>query len=165
MYRDTCSTHSLLGILLKMTTLKLFELFSGHRQAIMIHDWPKTPFYYLGLLLQLQNVSFQNFRACPEGKLSRVFGLILTFYYRFIYSPCFSLFWPRFFSPFAEKLPGFIWIHFSFWKSLYSLRIRWKESYNRRVVVQYFHDNFGVNVTCFFVFFPGLLDWIVFILV
>ena len=54
--------------------------------------------YYLGLLLQLQNISFQNFLACAESKLSRVFGLILTFYYRFIYSPCFSLFLPRFFS-------------------------------------------------------------------
>ena len=162
MYRDTCSTHSLLGILLKMTTLKLFELFPGHGQAIMIHNWPKTPFYYLGLLLQLQNVSFQNFRTCPESKLSRVFGLILTFYYRFIYSPCFSLFWPRFF-PFCWEITR---LHLdSFLFLVYSLRIRWKESYNRWVVVQYFHDNFGVNVTCFFVFFPGLLDWIVFILV
>ena len=157
MNRDRCSTHSLLGILLKMTTLKLFELFSGHRQAIMIHDWPKTPFYYLGLLLQLQNVSFQNFRACAESKLSRVFGLILIFYYRFIYSLVFRFSGLVFF-PFAEKLTGFIWIHFSFWKSLYSLRIRWKESCNRWVVVQYFHDNFGVNVTCLLYMYWDLLQ-------
>lgn len=32
------------GNFAKMTTLKLFELFSGHCQAIMIHNWPKTPF-------------------------------------------------------------------------------------------------------------------------
>ena len=72
--------------------------------------------YYLGLLLQLQNISFQNFRARAESKLSRAFGLILTFYYRFIYSP--FAFLVSFFFPFAKKLLGFIWSHFCFWKSL-----------------------------------------------
>ena len=80
---------------------------------------------------------------------------VLTFTFRLLSSPLFSLFLPHFFS-FAEHLVGFISVGKVFRKAFRILGL--DERKGRRVVEQDFHGNFQVNVTWFFAFFSGVLD-------
>ena len=76
--------------------------------------------------------------------------------------PSCSLFLPHFFS-FAGHLVGFILVEKVCGKAFRILGV--DERKCRWVVKQDFQGNFMVNVTWFFPFFSGLLDWIVLILV
>ena len=78
---------------------------------------------------------------------------VLTFSFLLSLLPLFSFFLPRFFFLLAGHLVGFILV-----LGLDKRKCRW-------VVEQDFHGDFQVNVTCFFAFFSGFLDWIVLILV
>ena len=112
-------------------------------------------------------------RACAESKIGFPSDqAVLTFTFRFLSSPLFSLFLPHFFS-LSGHLVGFILIGKVFRKALRILGL--DERKGMWVVEQDFHGNFQVNVTCFFAcffcccsvffFFFGVLDWIVLILV
>ena len=87
---------------------------------------------------------------------------VFTFTFRFLSSLIFSLSLPHFF-PFVGHLVGFILVGNVFRKAFRILGI--DERKGRWVVEQDFHGNFRVNVTWFFAFFSGVLDWIVLILV
>ena len=87
---------------------------------------------------------------------------VLTFTFRFLSSPSFSLFLPHFFS-FAGHLVGFILVGKILRKAFRILEF--DERKGRWVVGQDFHGNFQANVTWFVAFFSGVLDWIVLILV
>ena len=95
-------------------------------------------------------------QACPENKKS---WLLL-----FSFSPplffCFSC---LIFFSLAGHLVGFILVGKVFRKAFRILGL--DERKGRWVVEQDFHGNFQVNVTWFFAFFSGVLDWIVLILV
>ena len=80
---------------------------------------------------------------------------VLTFTFRFLSSPLFSLFSPHFFS-FAGHLVGFILVGKVFRKAFRILGLG--ERKGRWVVEQDFHGNFQVSVTWFFAFFSGVLD-------
>ena len=80
---------------------------------------------------------------------------VLTFTFRFLSSPLFSLFLPHFFS-FAGHLVGFILVGKVFRKAFRILGLG--ERKGRWVVEQDFHGNFQVSVTWFFAFFSGVLD-------
>ena len=86
---------------------------------------------------------------------------ILTFTFRFLSSPLFSLFVASFFPYFAGLLVGFILVGIAFYRTLLGLN----ERKGRWVVQQDFHGKFQSNVTWVFAFFSVVLDWIVLILV
>ena len=72
---------------------------------------------------------------------------VLTFTFRFLSSPLFSLFLPH---SFAGHLVGFIFVGKVFRKAFRILEL--DERKGRRVVEQGFHGNFRVNVAFFFLF-------------
>ena len=114
---------------------------------------------------QMQNISLRS--SAKHRKQNFEIGLksdtaVLTFTFRFLSSPPFSLFLPHFFS-FAGHLVGFILMGKVFRKAFRILEF--DERKGRWVVGQDFHGNFLVNVTWFVAFFSGVLDWIVLILV
>ena len=87
---------------------------------------------------------------------------VLTFTFRFLSSPLFSLFLPHFFS-LAGHLVGFILVGKVFRKPLRILG--WNERKGRWVVEQDFHGNFSGEWYMNFAFFSGVLDSVVLILV
>ena len=80
----------------------------------------------------------------------------------FYFSPLFLLFFPHFFS-LARHLVGFILVGKVFRKAFRILGL--DERKGRWVVEKDFLANFLINLTWFFAFFSGVLDWIVLILV
>ena len=88
---------------------------------------------------------------------------VLTFTFLFLSSHLFSLFLAHLFFSFAGHLVGFILVGKNWGKAFRILGL--DERKGRWVVEQDFHGNFQVNVTWFFAFFSGVLDWIVLILV
>ena len=150
--------------------LKLVEWFSGHCRAIKSQNLPQS---------RLQVVQFAAFWsrckilacevwACAESKISRQFlGLKVTqqcwlFLFAFS-SPLFFCFTCLIFFSLAGYLVGFILVGKVFRKAFRIFGL--DERKGRWVVEQDFHANFQVNVTWFFAFFYGVLDWIVLILV
>ena len=85
----------------------------------------------------------------------------MTFTFRFFSFPLFLLFSRHFFS-FAGHLVGLILMGKVVRKAFRILEL--DERKGRWVVEQDFHGNFQVDVTFFLVFFSGVLDWIVLIL-
>ena len=96
-----------------------------------------------------------------DFKISFMTMTILTFTFRFLPSPLFSLFVASFFSYFAGLLVGFILVGIAFYRTLLGLN----ERKGRWVVQQDFHGKFQSNVTSVFSFLSVVLDWIVLILV
>ena len=97
-----------------------------------------------------------------ESKISRIFGFqsdtaVLTFTFRFLYPPLFSLFMPLFFS-ISGHLVGLILVGKVFKKAFGILGLDKRKG--RWVVEQDFHGNFQFNVSWFFAFLSGVLDWI-----
>ena len=86
----------------------------------------------------------------------------MTFTFRFLSSPLFSLFLPHFFS-LAGHLVGFVLVGRVFRKAFRILGLGEREGMWAHE--QDFHGDFQVNVTWFFASFSGVLDWIVLILV
>ena len=80
---------------------------------------------------------------------------VLTFTFRFLSSPLFSLFLPHFFS-LAGHLVGFILVGRVFRKAFRILGLG--EMKGRWAMEQDFHGDFEVNVTGFFASFSGVLD-------
>ena len=117
------------------------------------------------LLIQIQHTSLWSSRRVQTAKFFKlVFWFrsataVLTFTFRFLSSPLFSLFLPHFFF----LLVGFILVGRVFRKAFRILGLG--ERKGRWVVEQDFHGNFQVNVTWLFAFFSGVLDWIVLLLV
>ena len=119
-----------------------------------------------GLPIQMQNISLQSSGVCRKQNFGIVFGFksnpsVLTFRFRFLSSPLFLLFMSCF--SLAGHLVGFILVGKVFRKAFRILglderKVSW-------VVEKDFHANFQVNVTLFFAFFSGVLDWILLILV
>ena len=87
---------------------------------------------------------------------------VLTFPFCFLSSPLFSLFLPHFFS-FAGQLGVCYFVGKDFRQAFRILELHDRKG--RWVVEQDVHGNFQVNVTWFFAFFLGALDWIVLIVV
>ena len=87
---------------------------------------------------------------------------VLTFTFPFLFYPPFLLFLHHFFF-YAGHLVGFILVEKVFKKAFRILGLG--ERKGSWAVEQDFHGNFQVNVTWFFAFFSGVLDWIVLILV
>ena len=115
----------------------------------------------------MQNISLRSSGMHRKQKFKIVFRFksdtaVLTFTFRFPSSPLFLLFLPHFFSV-AGHLVGFFLVGKVFRKAFRILGL--DERKGMWVVEQDFHCNFQVNVTRFFAFFSGVLDWIVFILV
>ena len=111
-------------------------------------------------------------RWCPlvRVKVARLgfFGFksdtaVLTFTFRFLSFPLFSLFLPHLFFSLAGHLVGFILVGIVFRKAFRILGLG--ERKGRWAMEQDFHGDFQVNVTWFFASFSGVLDWIVLILV
>ena len=103
-----------------------------------------------GLLTQMQNISLQSLVMHRKQNLN--------------FSP--PLFFPfscLIFFTVAKHLVGFTLEGKVFRKAFRILEL--DERKGRWVVEQDFHGNFLVNVTWFFAFFSGFLDWIVLILV
>ena len=103
---------------------------------------------------------FYEVRACAESKISKIFGFktdttVVTFTFRFLSSPLFSLFLPHFFS-LAGHLVGFILVGIVFKKAFRILGLG--ERKGRWAMEQDFHADFQVNVTWFFASFSGVLD-------
>ena len=120
-----------------------------------------------GLFIQIQNISLQSLGMCRKQNFEIVFGLksgttVLTFTFRFLSSPLFSLFLPHFFS-FAGHLEGFSFVGKVFRTAFKILRLNKRK--DRWVIEQNCHRNFQVNVRWFFAFFSGVLNWILLILV
>ena len=109
-----------------------------------------------GLLISMQNISLQSWGMCKKKNFD------LTFTFCFLSFPLFVIFLPHFFS-LAGHLVGFILVGKVLEKAFRILGL--DERKGRWVVEQDFHGNFQVNVTWFFAFFSGVLDWIVLILV
>ena len=109
------------------------------------------------LLIQLQNISLQSSGMCRKQNFE-----ILTFNFRFLFSPLFLLFLPHLFS-LAGHLVDFILVGKVFRKAFKILGLN--ERKGRWVVEQDFPGNFQVIVTWFFAFSSGVLDWIVLIMV
>ena len=103
----------------------------------------------------------QNINLRSSG-MRRKQNLEMTFTFRFLSSPRFSLFLPHFFS-LAGHLVGFILVGRAFRKAFRILGLR--ERKGRWAMEQDFHGDFQVNVTWFFASLSGVLDWIVLILV
>ena len=107
------------------------------------------------LLIQMQNISLWSLGMRSDTA-------VLTFSFRFLFSPLFLLYLPHFF--FSSW--AFSRLHFGGKSFRKAFRISGlDERKGRWVVEQDFHGNFQVNVTWFFAFFYGVLDWIVLILV
>ena len=87
---------------------------------------------------------------------------VLTFTFRFLSSPLFSLLLPHFFS-LAGHLVGFIFVG-TVLRTAYRI-LGLGERKGRWAMEQDFHGDFQVNVIRFFAFFSGVLYWIVLILV
>ena len=107
----------------------------------------------------MQNISLQISGMCRKQNSEIVFGYksdsaVLTFTFRFLSSPLFSLLLPPFFS-FAEHL-GFILVGKVYRKSFRILGL--DKGKGRWVVEQDFHGNFRFNVTWSFAFFSIVLD-------
>ena len=102
-------------------------------------------------------ISACEVRACVKSDTA-----VLTFTFRFLSSPLFSLFLPHFFS-LAGRLVGFILVGIVFRKAFRILGLG--ERKGRWAMEQDFHGDFQVNVTWFFASFSGVLEWIVLILV
>ena len=88
---------------------------------------------------------------------------VLTFTFRFLSSLFFFAFLASFFFSLAGHLVGFILVGRVFRKAFRILGLG--ERKGRWAMEQDFHGDFQVNVTWFFAFFSGVLDWIVLILV
>ena len=115
------------------------------------------------LLIQVQNISLWGSGMRRKQNCEIVFGFksdtaVLTFTFRFLSSPLFSLFLPHFFS-FAGHLVGLILVGKVFRKAFRILGLG--ERKGRWVVEQDFHGKFQASVTWFFAFFSGVLNWIV----
>ena len=93
-----------------------------------------------------------------EGYRTRTWLLLFAFF-----PPLFFRFSYLIFSPLAGHLVGFILVGKVLGKTFRILGLN--ERKVRWVVEQDFHGNFQWNVTWFFAFFSGVLDWIVLILV
>ena len=117
----------------------------------------------------MENTSFAKVRHAQKPKFqdSLILGFKVTqqswlLIFAFSLALCFCFSCLIFFF-FAEHLVGFILVGNVFRKALMiseldKRKVRW-------VMEQDFHGNFQVNVTWFFAFFSGVLDWIVLILV
>ena len=115
----------------------------------------------------MQNISFRSLGMRRKQNFKIVFGFksdtaVLTFTFRFLSSPLFSLFLPHFFS-LAGHFVGFVLVGRVFRKAFRILGLG--ERKGRWVMEQDFHGDFQVLVTWFFASFSGVLDWIVLILV
>jgi len=113
----------------------------------------------LRLLIQMQNICLRSSGICRKQNFEN-FGVSkwhssLNFY--------FSLSLPPSFFSLAGHLVDFILVGKVFKRAFRILGL--DERKGRWVVEQDFHGNFQVNVTWFFAFFSGVLDWIVPILV
>ena len=105
---------------------------------------------------QMQHISFCQVWASPESNFNfKIFPLFL------LSSSFFCLFLPHLFSS-AGHLEVFNSVGKIFGKAFRILKL--DERKGRRVLQQDSHGNFWPNVTCFFAFFSGLLDWIVLII-
>ena len=112
----------------------------------------------------MQNISLRSLGMGRKENFKIVFGFksdteVLTFAFRFLSSPLFSLFVPHFFFFCLISYWAFSRFHFSgklFGKTFRILQLG--ERKGRWVVEQDFHGNFRVNVTWFFAFFSGVLD-------
>ena len=114
-----------------------------------------------GLLIEMQNISLRSSGMRRKQNFDIVFGLksdtaVLTFTFRFLSSPLFSLFLPHFFFSLAGHLVGFILVGIVFRKAFRILGLG--ERKGRWAMEQDFHGNFQVNVTWFFASFSGVLD-------
>ena len=110
---------------------------------------PFTGHTLQGLLIQMQNISLQS-----SGK-RRKQNFNITFTFRFLSSPLYSLFLPHFFS-LAENLVGFILVGRVSRKAFRILGL--SERKGRCAIDQDFHGNLQVNLTWLFAFFSGVLD-------
>ena len=117
----------------------------------------------------MQNISLHSsgMRRKQNFEIFWVLGFksdtaVLTFTFRSLSSPLFSLFLPHFFS-LAGHLVGFILVGIVFRKAFRILGFG--ERKGRWAMEQDFQGDFQVNVTWFFASFSGVLDWIVLILV
>ena len=115
-----------------------------------------------GLLIQMQNISLRSsgMRRKQNFEIFWVFGFksdtaVLTFTFRSLSSPLFSLFLPHFFS-LAGHLVGFILVGIVFRKAFRILGLG--ERKGRWAIEQDFQGDFQVNVTWFFASFSGVLD-------
>jgi len=81
--------------------LKLVEWFPGHCRAIKSQNLPKThlPVVHFTAFWSRCKISACEVRACAESKISSLKSdtAVLTFPFRFLSSPLFSLFLPHFF--------------------------------------------------------------------
>ena len=105
----------------------------------------------------------QNISLWSSG-MRRKQNFEVAFTFRFLSLSLFSFFLPHFFFfSWALILVGFILVGKVFRKAFRILGL--DERKGRWVVKQDFHGKFWVNVTWFFAFFSGFLDWVVLILV
>ena len=119
-----------------------------------------------GLLIQMAKLFACKVQACTGSK---IFGFkkwhsSLDFYFLLSLLPTFFTFLTSFCFSFAGDLVGFILLGKVFAKLVGSL-IGSEERKGLSVVEQDFHGNFQVNVSWFFAFFFGALDWTMLILV
>ena len=148
------------GYFAEKCVLKLVDWFSCHCRAIKSSNLPESHLQVIQFATLMQNISLQSSCMCRKQNFEIVFEfksctVVLTFTFCFLSSSPFSLFLPHFF-------------FCSYWGKVFKKAFRilgLDERKGRWVVEQDFHGNFQVNVTCFFAFFSGVLDWIVLILV
>ena len=102
-----------------------------------------------------------KFRHAQKQNFEIVFGFksdtaVLTFTFRFLSSPLFSLFLPHLIVSLAGHLVRFILVGIVFRKAFMILGLG--ERKGRWAMEQDFHGDFQVNVTWFFASFSSLLD-------
>ena len=109
----------------------------------------------------MQNISLRSSGMRRKQNFEIVFGFksdtaVLTFTFRFLSSPLFSLFLLHIFFSLAGHLVGFILVGIVFRKAFRILGLG--ERKGRWAMEQDFHGDFQVNVTWFFASFSGFLD-------
>ena len=112
-------------------------------------------------MIQIQNISVRSLSICRKQNFESETA-VLTFTFRFLSSPLFCFSCIIFFLVLGI-LVGFILVGKVCKKAFRILGLG--ERKGSWAVEQDFHGNFQVNVTWFFAFFSGVLDWIVLILV
>ena len=114
------------------------------------------------LLTQKQNISLQSSDMHRKQNFGIVFGFksytaVLTFTFRFLYSPLLSLFLPHFVF-FGRAFSRLLLVGKVFGKAFRILGL--DERKGRWIVEQNFHGKFQVNVTGFLPFSPvSLTEW------
>ena len=109
----------------------------------------------------MQNTSLQSSGMRRKQNFEVVFGFkgdtaVVTFTFRFLSTPVFSLFLPHFFS-LAGHLIGFVLVGSRVFRKAFRI-LGLDERKGQWAMEQDFHGDFQVKVTWFFASFSGVLD-------